>query len=582
MFSDSEDEIEYASHLPGELPRIDSYTLYQQQLLMCAQQQSPDHETLLANQSSDSDPNSSDSDSTTTSETSLQITQHFRCPISMRKFKDPVIASDGITYERSRIQEWLGMSLKSPSTNVPLASTVLTPNLNLRQVMQHVKVYSDAKRKRKREMEEIHHFGSEEGVFVYKVVASDDDALVLRHAPSTDFGLTVDPSTCADAFSLKRGQVVSANMKVTLPGGIVFLKLEHSIYWIPETCKTGSGILEPISLVHPITPWIFKSLSKKRTKLRKWPDYSKEAILSGGGSVECSGFIKTGVLLKGEHGDLFARVQIQDDNARVSTGWLFVSRRGDRILQQVTDKGPPVPNRPGSYVTVTVALTIAADTPEPTAIYFASLNTQETGYKPTTHSSTLASSTLSHYSPTLSKRLRKLVSKSHQIHSLILSSDNAWCLSAGGTGIPPRFYTSKNLELPMVNLPPASLIAFSNKTRESCRPHILITPTGEFNTSQIRSSLTTILKNHSKSVQFITVTDNGEFFVRLEDGRCFWEFDDYELCKVLERGAIDGSICSGNLMLITHVRIRRHLLFTRHMTGLLFQYLLTLALDIGL
>ena len=46
---------------------------------------------------------------------------------------DPVVASDGITYERDSIELWMKSSDVSPHTNMPFDHKMLTPNLNLRK-----------------------------------------------------------------------------------------------------------------------------------------------------------------------------------------------------------------------------------------------------------------------------------------------------------------------------------------------------------------------------------------------------------------------------------------------------------------
>ena len=57
----------------------------------------------------------------------------FTCPITYDKMKDPVVASDGHSYERSAIEEILrGPHPLSPLTRVTLG-TALVPNLNLRR-----------------------------------------------------------------------------------------------------------------------------------------------------------------------------------------------------------------------------------------------------------------------------------------------------------------------------------------------------------------------------------------------------------------------------------------------------------------
>lgn len=50
--------------------------------------------------------------------------------------RDPVIASDGFTYERSAIEGWLRKSNISPMTNLTLPNTSLVPNIALGQVIR--------------------------------------------------------------------------------------------------------------------------------------------------------------------------------------------------------------------------------------------------------------------------------------------------------------------------------------------------------------------------------------------------------------------------------------------------------------
>jgi len=52
--------------------------------------------------------------------------------------KNPVMASDGHTYEHDTIQENIrrqGANAKSPITNLPLAHHNLTPNIKVRQLL---------------------------------------------------------------------------------------------------------------------------------------------------------------------------------------------------------------------------------------------------------------------------------------------------------------------------------------------------------------------------------------------------------------------------------------------------------------
>ena len=50
-------------------------------------------------------------------------------------FKDPVLASDGNTYESDAINIWLEKSKKSPITNKDLANNILNRNIVVRKLL---------------------------------------------------------------------------------------------------------------------------------------------------------------------------------------------------------------------------------------------------------------------------------------------------------------------------------------------------------------------------------------------------------------------------------------------------------------
>lgn len=50
------------------------------------------------------------------------------CPISLEPFTDPVVASDGWTYERFAIEQWMITSSTSPCVSGHTLSPVLYPN----------------------------------------------------------------------------------------------------------------------------------------------------------------------------------------------------------------------------------------------------------------------------------------------------------------------------------------------------------------------------------------------------------------------------------------------------------------------
>ncbi|KAJ3074673.1 hypothetical protein HDU98_010563 [Podochytrium sp. JEL0797] len=521
MWSDSDsDAVEYATFPPGTLPPTDDYTRYQHQLL--SQSHHGEEPVLKISDDDDQDEpvphtnasasssSSSDSDPETTTPS---LTQHFRCPISMRTLKDPVVAADGVTYERSRITEWLGMSTKSPSTNLVLSSPAVYPNVNLRQVMLEVKK-ERAVRKRKREERRKVDSGpaSEEGVFVYVVVKP----VKVRHAPSVDFGLIVVPEV-----EMRVGQVVSADLRVRV-GGVVFVRLEGTSWWVFEAGRGDSGIEEERVLEGART--MVRCL--KTVRVRRWPDYSDALKLDW--VVRKDEWLKTELLVKGENEDLFARVE---------GGWVFASKKGTRYLEQVTEKGPRVPAGPGRFVNVTLMAMDRGADQEPDMGYFAIMKSVDERGANRFESAVIKPRGLA-------KRIQKLSDKGQSLDAIVLASDGAWSLSAGNTGIPSHWSTG-NLDPAVADLiRPNSMVAFSNKGKSRTRPYVVIYKDGTFVAKHVRSSLMDLLKTNAKRVESLFLAENGDYFVSLGDN-WVWEFADWELCRALERGAIKGGIVSG-------------------------------------
>lgn len=67
-------------------------------------------------------------DSSSPLDSTASVPDHFVCPISLEIMQDPVICSDGNTYERREIARWLTNHDTSPKTNMILANKVLIPN----------------------------------------------------------------------------------------------------------------------------------------------------------------------------------------------------------------------------------------------------------------------------------------------------------------------------------------------------------------------------------------------------------------------------------------------------------------------
>ena len=60
------------------------------------------------------------------------------CPITHEDFKDPVIASDGYTYERSAISLWLKKNKTSPISRKKMSARSLRPNRSLLDILEEL------------------------------------------------------------------------------------------------------------------------------------------------------------------------------------------------------------------------------------------------------------------------------------------------------------------------------------------------------------------------------------------------------------------------------------------------------------
>lgn len=67
----------------------------------------------------------------------MKIRDEFICPITYELMREPVVASDGHTYERNAIEKWLKSNSLSPRTGDTIVNTVI-PNINLRKLIQDI------------------------------------------------------------------------------------------------------------------------------------------------------------------------------------------------------------------------------------------------------------------------------------------------------------------------------------------------------------------------------------------------------------------------------------------------------------
>ena len=66
----------------------------------------------------------------------VKIPENFLCPISKSIFYNPVLLSDGYTYEKEYILEWIKNNNKSPMTNRDLIDKSISSNILVRSMVR--------------------------------------------------------------------------------------------------------------------------------------------------------------------------------------------------------------------------------------------------------------------------------------------------------------------------------------------------------------------------------------------------------------------------------------------------------------
>jgi hypothetical protein len=67
-----------------------------------------------------------------------KLPEMLSCPITLQQFVDPVVAADGITYERAAIEDWFSKvkELTSPMTGGVLKTKYVVPNVLVKSMVQ--------------------------------------------------------------------------------------------------------------------------------------------------------------------------------------------------------------------------------------------------------------------------------------------------------------------------------------------------------------------------------------------------------------------------------------------------------------
>jgi hypothetical protein len=97
-----------------------------------------------------------------------EIPEHFLCPITYEVLIDPVIASDGHTYERKAIEGWFTKNDTSPNTGLALANKDLLPNYVVKGMLDAFKKEQDKSFLAAKKVQEINHKVLHESIKCFK------------------------------------------------------------------------------------------------------------------------------------------------------------------------------------------------------------------------------------------------------------------------------------------------------------------------------------------------------------------------------------------------------------------------------
>ena len=101
----------------------------------------------------------------------------FYCPIGGDYMTDPVICSDGYSYQRENIRTWLLKNNTSPMTSLILANRVLIPNISLRNAIKEYRRWLAEEEKKMSSVEDKVDLGkSENGKSIVKPTIEADSS----------------------------------------------------------------------------------------------------------------------------------------------------------------------------------------------------------------------------------------------------------------------------------------------------------------------------------------------------------------------------------------------------------------------
>ena len=138
----------------------------------------------------------------------------FRCPIDHCVMRDPVVLSDGHSYDRPNIVRWLATNVTSPMTGRILVDRKLSPNLNLQNAIRE---WLETRAEKEREDAARHEREAEEAARVEEEKARQVSTTRAREAEDAARVASIEAEAIARVESL---QVMVARLEAQMAGRV--------------------------------------------------------------------------------------------------------------------------------------------------------------------------------------------------------------------------------------------------------------------------------------------------------------------------------------------------------------------------
>jgi hypothetical protein len=138
----------------------------------------------------------------------------FHCPIDHCVMRDPVVLSDGHSYDRPKIVRWIATNFTSPMTGRILGDNKLSPNINLRNAIRE---WLETRAKKEREDAARHEREAEEATRVEEEKARQVSTTHAREAEDAARVASIEAEAAARVESL---QVMVARVEAQMAGRV--------------------------------------------------------------------------------------------------------------------------------------------------------------------------------------------------------------------------------------------------------------------------------------------------------------------------------------------------------------------------